>query len=79
MAQPYVDGIDAQGLKSWITNRRDTVEKIHDLLQTQNVVLICGPPYSGKTSLSQLLEEFYKVWCGLVRFSRSASRHEELR
>jgi predicted PilT family ATPase len=63
VAQPYVDGIDAQGFKSLITNRRDSVEMIHNLLQTQNVVLIHGPPYSGKTSLSQLLEDFYKVWC----------------
>jgi predicted AAA+ superfamily ATPase len=37
------------------------MEQLTELLNTENVIFIQGPAYSGKTSLLQLLQRHYKV------------------
>ncbi|KAG9307649.1 hypothetical protein G9A89_023214 [Geosiphon pyriformis] len=45
---------------NWITRREETVTRIRQFIQQDRVILIRAPPFTGKTSLCILLEEYYR-------------------
>ncbi|CAG8466832.1 9849_t:CDS:2 [Cetraspora pellucida] len=45
---------------NWITHREETVTRIDQFIQRDCVILIRAPPFTGKTSLCILLEEYYR-------------------
>ena len=45
---------------NWITRRDETVNLIDQLIQRDRVILIRAPPFTGKTALCILLEEYYR-------------------
>ncbi|CAI2171280.1 11502_t:CDS:2 [Funneliformis geosporum] len=46
--------------ENWITRRDETVTRIDQFIQRDRVILIRAPPFTGKTSLCILLEEYYR-------------------
>ncbi|CAJ0760407.1 19010_t:CDS:2 [Entrophospora sp. SA101] len=55
--------IENEGIKleseNWITCRHDTLRKIDKFLQRDKLILVRSPPFTGKTSLCFLLENYY--------------------
>ncbi|CAG8520703.1 3505_t:CDS:1, partial [Racocetra fulgida] len=46
--------------ENWITHREETVMRIDQFIQRDCIILIRAPPFTGKTSLCILLEEYYR-------------------
>ncbi|RHZ89752.1 hypothetical protein Glove_11g54 [Diversispora epigaea] len=46
--------------ENWITRRKETVTRINQFIQRDQIILIRAPPFTGKTSLCILMEEYYK-------------------
>jgi len=58
------DGVDVTGKTTYLTPREETVKNLYRELKQKQVILIRSPPYSGKTSLSQLLANHIKLKVG---------------
>ncbi|KAL4942456.1 hypothetical protein BDV06DRAFT_211805 [Aspergillus oleicola] len=48
-------------LCQYLSPRSETVSRLADLIDSQKVVHVRGTPASGKTTLAQLLQQYYKV------------------
>ncbi|KAF5859922.1 hypothetical protein ETB97_002236 [Aspergillus alliaceus] len=52
---------DSSILCPYVSPRSETVSKLADLIDEQKVVHVRGTPASGKTTLAQLLQQYYEV------------------
>ncbi|CAG8490918.1 270_t:CDS:2 [Ambispora leptoticha] len=46
--------------ENWITRREETIKRIDQFVEQERVILIRAPPFTGKTALCILLEEYYR-------------------
>ncbi|CAG8436596.1 9373_t:CDS:2 [Diversispora eburnea] len=46
--------------ENWITHRKETVTRINQFIQRDQIILISAPPFTGKTSLCILMKEYYR-------------------
>eukprot|EP01125_Pyxidicula_operculata_P007879 TRINITY_DN265_c0_g3_i1.p1 TRINITY_DN265_c0_g3~~TRINITY_DN265_c0_g3_i1.p1 ORF type:complete len:539 (+),score=82.82 TRINITY_DN265_c0_g3_i1:677-2293(+) len=54
-----IEGIDLSG-RSFITYRQETFRAIESALDENNVILVQSPPFSGKTSLAELIRYHFE-------------------
>ncbi|CAG8533252.1 10188_t:CDS:2, partial [Acaulospora morrowiae] len=47
-------------VENWITHREETVMRIDQFVQSNHVIFVRAPPFTGKTSLCILLEKYYR-------------------